>query len=147
MNTPNTEHKWPHGHHLAVHTPVQVRRVRSNIKSIIKAHRTVDGAPNDYPPAPAAQGFPQQTSTAFNNYPQELIRQLGYSSNIEVTSSPPVVTSNFGGTSPSALNNNNNNTKLDLTIPDKDVQVEKIQLTPVKHVSTVHQVCFNYHHS
>lgn len=103
---------------------------------MFKAHRAVvDGAPTDYP-APAAQGFPQST------YPQELIRQLGYSSSLQVTSPAPVIVSSaFDNTSPTALNNNNT-TKLELAVPEHADEGEKTQLTPVKHVSSV-QVWLN----
>lgn len=134
--------KWPHEqltqHHLAAHTPVQVSLCRQNLHKLtqFQAHRTVDGAPTDFN-TPAAQGFPQQGTASFANYPQELIRQLGYSSKVTSSPSPPnAVTSTFS-TSPIAFNNNNT-TKLDIPVQDKEIVEQpnnNSQLTPVKHVS------------
>jgi hypothetical protein len=146
MSTSNGEQgtvistKWPHDqltHHLAVHTPVQVSFSKTYtliIPRFLKAHRNVDGAPTEFS-APAAQGFPQQSAASFVNYPQELIRQLSYTGGHKVTS-PPVVVSAFGATSPIAFNNNNT-TKLDLPIPDNEIVEQpnnNSQLTLVKNV-------------
>lgn len=81
------------------------------------------------------EGSTQSNEAAFSTYPQELMRQLGYSSTgIQLTSSPPdVVTSAFGTTSPIAFNNNNT-TKLDISVQDNEIveQPDNAQLTPVK---------------